>query len=417
MQRKSSARQKAVIDPPQSAAFVEVGRALRVDIKTAVPPPLSSTRGSGETTLGGHVDRGLTLAALYDLGVLERLRLEVRVRLISDLTQSLAWMHANPRLMAAHPHLVVTPSTIVIGLDGVARVDVRAAKKQESGRNPLEADYVAPEVASGDGSADLRADVYSLGVLTWEALAGRRISAHGAWSSAPAPSELHDDGSSELPAALGGPRDREPLRRKAKSPVRPAAPASQSRLHAPPPLTLPAGGEWAMPLAELALQAMGAEPSSRPSDCRPLIRELELIASHLAATQEIAEVVQGISAVDTLCMPQPTLPDVDATCQPGTGGLGFMDRQPCAATEPTCAQRPSPVARTMIEPAPATAPASGSQAPLSIEPAPEVSKTVSRLREMSSGSSARAWLVAGGLLWLAVLGLLAGYAVSVLAVH
>jgi hypothetical protein len=327
-------------------------------------------------------------------------------------------MHANPRLMAAHPHLVVTPSTIVIGLDGVARVDVRAAKKQESGRNPLEVDYVAPEVANGDSAADLRADVYSLGVLTWEALAGQRISAPGAWSSAPARSDLQGDGGSDLPAALGGPR--EPLRRKAQAPARPTAPMSQSRLRAPPPLTLPEGGEWAMPLAELALQAMSAEPSSRPSDCRPLIRELDLIASRLATTQEIAEVVQGISAVDTLCVPQPTLPDVDATCQSDAGGLGFMDRQPCAAAlMPTCAQRPSPLARKVVEPAPASAPepASVLLAPLAAEPAPEVSKTVRRLREMSSHSSGRAWLVAGGLIWLAVLGLLAGYALSVFAVH
>lgn len=382
-----------------------------------MPPPVSVTRGSGETTLGGHVDRGLTLAALYDTGVLERLRLEVRVRLISDLTQSLSWMHANPRLMAAHPHLVVTPSTIVIGLDGVARVDVRAAKKKESGRNPLEADYVAPEVASGDTTADLRADVYSLGVLTWEALAGQRISAPGAWSSAPERSSSDDDAGSDLPAALGGPR--EPLRRKAREAVRsPASPASHSRMRMPPPLTLPEGGEWAMPLAELALQAMGAEPSARPQDCRPLIRELELIASRLASTQEIAEVVQGISAVDTLCVPQPTLPDADAYCQSEAGGLGFMDRQICeAALMPTCAQRPSPVARKIVEPVSAPEPAVVPLAPVALEPVPEASNTVRRLREISSGSSGRVWFVAGGLLWLAVLGLLAGYALSVFAVH
>ena len=98
------------------------------------------------------------MAALYDIGVLERLRLEVRVRLLSDLAQSLAWLHANPRLMAAHPHLVIAPSTIVIGLDGVARVDVRAAKKH-SERSPAEMDYVAPELISG-GTADHRADIY-----------------------------------------------------------------------------------------------------------------------------------------------------------------------------------------------------------------------------------------------------------------
>src|SRR5262245_15639468 len=147
MQRKSSAQHKAVNDAQRSAAAQSAARAAR-EVKV-IPAPVSRTT-SGETTLGGHVDRGLTLAALYDTGVLERLRLEVRIRLLSDLAQSLAWLHANPRLMAAHPHLVIAPSTIVIGLDGVARVDVRAAKKQESERNPSEADYVAPELLAGE---------------------------------------------------------------------------------------------------------------------------------------------------------------------------------------------------------------------------------------------------------------------------
>src|SRR5690606_11874123 len=133
MQRKSSAQHKAVVDAQRSAAAQPAARVAREP--RSAPAAILGQNGSGETTLGGHVDRGLTLAALYDIGVLERLRLEVRLRLLADLAQSLAWLHANPRLMAAHPHLVIAPSTIVIGLDGVARVDVRAAKKPESERN------------------------------------------------------------------------------------------------------------------------------------------------------------------------------------------------------------------------------------------------------------------------------------------
>src|SRR4051812_31623151 len=101
---------------------------------------------SGEMTLGGHADRGLTLAAIYDTGVLERLRLEVRVRIMVDLTVSLSWLHANPRLMAAQSYLVISPATIVIGLDGVARVDVRAAKKRSSEFQVVNPAYAAPEL-------------------------------------------------------------------------------------------------------------------------------------------------------------------------------------------------------------------------------------------------------------------------------
>jgi serine/threonine protein kinase len=133
----------------------------------------------------------------------------VRVRLIADLTQSLAWLHANPRLMAAHRHLLITPSTIVIGLDGVARIDVRAAKKQISERSEQEVDYLAPEVLSGDPAADHRSDIFSVGVLSWEALAGQRLadSSSAAWaddyrSRARAASETRGDLASEIPATL-----------------------------------------------------------------------------------------------------------------------------------------------------------------------------------------------------------------------
>jgi hypothetical protein len=409
MQRKSSARQKAVTEPQRGiVGQAALARAPR-EVQLAAPAPPPSRHGSGETTLGGHVDRGLTLAALYDTGVLARLRLEVRIRLLSDLTQSLAWLHANPRLMAAHPHLVIAPSTIVIGLDGVARVDVRAAKKQDSERNACEADYLAPEVASADPAADRRADIFSLGVLGWEALVGKRVSADDVWADSRRPSEALDI--SDVPAALGG-REREPLRRRA-APGRANPNVSGTRPRVPP-LTLPEGGEWAASIAQIVLRAMCPEIAERPQDCRELLRELELVSGRLACTQAIAEVVQGISAVDTLCVPQPTLPDVDASCQAAVDHLAFMDRQPCSASTESCAQPRLSPPRHVVEPAPVRAvPALPLPAP---EEGPEPSRTVQRLREMGEGSSGRAWFAAG-LLWLAILGLLAGYAASRLTIH
>jgi hypothetical protein len=409
MQRKSSAQHRAVNDAQRSTATQAAVRAPR-EIK--LPTISVKSAPSSETTLGGHVDRGLTLAALYDTGVLERLRLEVRVRLLSDLTQSLAWLHANPRLMAAHPHLVIAPSTIVIGLDGVARVDVRAAKKQESERQPSEADYVAPELLAGD-TADLRADIYSLGVLAWETLAGKRISAPDAWPSE-VPLLAERASSSDLPAALGGAKEREPLRRK--TPERPSPKASHSRLRIPPPLALPAEGEWAKSLAELALQAMCVDPCDRPQDCRPILHELERLAAQLADTHEIAEVVQGISRVEILCIPPPTLPDVDAACQPEARlAIGFMDRQACCdlATQ-SCAQRQKPVTRHVIE-APAPPPPAPVAPPVAGEPQP-MSRTMKQIA-IGAASSNAIWFVAAGLLALALLGLLAGYAASTLAVR
>jgi hypothetical protein len=407
MQRKSSARQKAVTEPQRGiVGQAALARAPR-EVRVAPEPSPPSRHGSGETTLGGHVDRGLTLAALYDTGVLARLRLEVRIRLLSDLTQSLAWLHANPRLMAAHPHLVIAPSTIVIGLDGVARVDVRAAKKQESERNASEADYSAPEVASGDPAADLRADIFSLGVLGWEALVGRRISAADAWRDSGRPSEQADI--SEVPAALAG-REREPLRRRAAVRANPKVSGTRARV---PSLTLPEDGDWAASIAQVVLRAMCPEIGERPQDCRELLRELELVSGRLASTQAIAEVVQGISAVDTLCVPQPTLPDADASCQVSGDHLAFMDRQLCCVLTESCAQPRISPPRRVVEPVVRVRAPSEMALPMLEE---EPSRTVRRLREMGEGSSGRAWFAAA-LLWLAILGLLAGYAASRLTVH
>jgi hypothetical protein len=317
--------------------------------------------------------------------------------------------------MAAHPHLVVAPSTIVIGLDGVARLDVRAAKKRDSERNPSEMDYVAPELLAGE-TADLRADIYSLGVLAWEAVAGKRISAPDAWPS-DVPRLPEEAGSSDLPAALGGGKEREPLRRKV--PERPTPKASHSRLRIPPPLALPEQAEWAKTLAELALQAMCADPRERPQDCRPILLALEQIATQLASIQEIAEVVQGISAVDTLCVPPPVLPDVDAACQSEAGGsLGFMDRNPCDTAVLACAQRQVRLGRHLIEaPAPPPPVPAVVAPPVIVEPKQDLSRTVGQLRAIGGGSPSTVWIIVGGLIALAVLGLLAGYVASMLAVR
>lgn len=368
--------------------------------------------GSGEVTLGGHADRGLTLAALYDTGVLERLRLEVRVRLLADLTQSLAWLHANPRLMTAHRHLLIAPTTVVIGLDGVARVDVRAAKKRTGDQSELEAQYAAPEVVSGSPNADHRADIFSLGVLIWEALAGHRLDAAptDAWTSPARRAGDDADGLEGVPLALGPGAPREPAQRRTNAAPRKA---SFSRMKAPPPLTLPPGGEWAIPIAELALQAISQEPGQRPADCRSLLALFDALDPALLATnQEIAEVVQGISAVATLCVPEPLLPTPDASCHEPDSGVNRAHRDVCFTATLECARGEVSEARRVGAPgAPPGRPepsAEIARAPLSAAVRPDA-VTVRRARY-----SPRAWFMAG-LLWLAVIGSLAGYVASLLA--
>lgn len=409
-QKKSSARHKAVTDTQRGTALATAARAAK-ELKT--PPALPAGQsGTVAMTLGGHADRGLTLAALYDTGVLAKLRLDVRVRLVADLTQSLAWLHANPRLMSAHRHLLIAPSTIVIGLDGVARVDVRAAKRPTSDREALEADYAAPEVQSGDMTADHRADIFSVGVLAWEALAGRRVSEASfppaADEARPAQEGAEDD-TSDLPLALGGGHaDREPARRKTTA--RAPSKTQQSRGRAVPPLSLPEDAGWAMPFAQLALSAMSPDVAQRPQDCRALIAQLELIDLRcLATNQEIAEVVQGLSAVATLCVPEPLLPATDAVCQEDRSGLAFMDREPCLGPGvERCMQPQLPPSRRVPEPSPRAPHEATVAAPLARAIAQDGS------RALGAGYSTRTWFMVG-LPWLALLGLLVGYLVSLLS--
>jgi hypothetical protein len=422
MKKGSSARHRAITDSQRGATVPQAGRTAR-EVRP-LSGELPAVRGSGELTLGGLADRGLTLAALYDTGVLERLRLAVRVRLIADLTQSLAWLHANPRLMSSHRHLLITPSTIVIGLDGVARIDVRAAKKQVSERGELEADYLAPEVLAGDPEADHRSDIFSIGVLAWEALAGRRLADSTASDEAGKPRGRAADGRQEIPSdlpptfAAGVRTEQEPPTRR-KTVPRSGVKSSQSRLKTVPPLSLPDDAEWAMPFAQLALQAMAADPSQRPQDCRGLVHQLELLdASRLASHQEIAEVIQGISAVATLCEPEPTLPSTDASCQAASADPlpEWSTPEACSsATLEACIERQMPAPRRVPEPASARTPSSSQLPARATLASPHARPSVS-LRRQGGGYSARVWWVAG-FVWLLVLGSLAGYVASVLAVR
>jgi hypothetical protein len=371
----------------------------------------SAQAGSGELTLGGHADRGLTLGAFYDTGVLERLRLEVRVRLIVDLTLSLAWLHANPRLMAAHSHLVIAPSTVVIGLDGVARVDVRAAKKRTGEGAALESEYLAPELLAATASGDQRSDIYSLGVLAWEALAGHRLLEHTVPPGRPQLTAGSAETREELPATLAGPTRFEETARH-KLPVRLAGKVSHARLKVAPTLTLPAGGEWALPVLELALEAMSLDASARPQDSRGLVARLEALdISRLASHQEIAEVVQGISAAATLCIAEPTLPSADAPCAQAQLPGAPSALATCCTEMPNCAPsvRSEPRLPVVAVPEPV-----GSALPEIFQAAPANPLAAPSARPRIGGPTLRAWFFVG-LAWLATMGLFAGYVASVLA--
>jgi len=195
-----------------------------------------------------------------------------------------------------------------------------------------------------------------------------------------------------------------------KTPLRALPKASHSRLRITPPLTLPVEAEWAMPFAQVALQAMSLEAARRPQDCRALLVQLNAIdVARLASHQEIAEVIQGISAVATLCVPEPTLPATDECCQaePATNPYHVAATGRCERpVVEACSQPILPKPRRVPEPAPAEARVSVVAAPPVV--AVEAPPPSSRLRQLGGSYSGRTWFITG-LLWIAVLGSLAGY--------
>lgn len=141
---------------------------------------------SGELTIASELIEGATLEDLRAAAQREReaggedlLTLPIVARVLVDVLAGLAALHGlrdgmNAPLGAIHGE--VCPANIVVGKDGVARiVNVLRPRPVRVGAGSEAVAYAAPETLDTDGTDDPRADVYSVGVVLWEALAGRRL--------------------------------------------------------------------------------------------------------------------------------------------------------------------------------------------------------------------------------------------------
>lgn len=145
-------------------------------IATLASPNLARVREvvvrGGDLVVIGEFVEGEKLQELWRP---EKVPLEIALRVVVDALAGVGALH-NLRDAKQQPmklaHGEVSPATIVLGLDGIARV-LHSVSRRAPGVKPDEAScaYLSPEVASGD-SYDARADVFSAGVLLWEALSG-----------------------------------------------------------------------------------------------------------------------------------------------------------------------------------------------------------------------------------------------------
>ncbi|HEX7480776.1 MAG TPA: serine/threonine-protein kinase [Polyangiales bacterium] len=129
---------------------------------------------------GDHL--GQILAAAHKDN--ERLPIPVTLRVIFDALGGLGAAHdltdeAGKRLQLVHRD--VSPHNIMVGRDGVARLtDFGVAKAEDrlthtrDGQVKGKLAYMAPEQAAS-GQTDSRSDLFSMGVILWESITGRRL--------------------------------------------------------------------------------------------------------------------------------------------------------------------------------------------------------------------------------------------------
>lgn len=135
----------------------------------------------------------------------ERIPTPVAVHVVREVARALAYAHEFEGLGLVHRD--VTPQNVMLGFAGeIKLVDFGIAKSRfdpsltQPGAMLGRRNYMAPEVLAG-GDVDPRADLYSLGVVLWELLAGRLLSISGGSSAErPAPSAFNPDVPADLDA-------------------------------------------------------------------------------------------------------------------------------------------------------------------------------------------------------------------------
>ncbi len=208
---------------------------------------------------------GESLAALLDPEVDAPLPLPVAIRILIDVCTGLDAAHAQrgeDGELLGIVHRDISPHNLLVGAsDGVARItDFGIAKiagnasGTQTGLIRGKIGYVAPECAEG-GRATAKSDLFSLGVVAWEALVRRRL--------------------------FQGKGDLETLRRITDE-------------DAPPPSIYV---EALSPFDDLVLRCLARRPEARPRSALAVAVELERIARPLGLVAGHHEVAAHVASV------------------------------------------------------------------------------------------------------------------------
>jgi hypothetical protein len=199
---------------------------------------------------------GESLDALRTAAPDRRLPLEVELQLALDVLAGLGALHAlsarDPS--AARLHGQLDPRNVILEPSG------RAVVVQLGGPIPLLAEdawlrYLAPELLLADDTVDHRVDIYSVGVVLWEALSG-------------APFVSDTSPNAILVRHLSG------------------------KIGAP---TVPADAPWASALVPLLVRAVSTDPASRFQSAAAFAEAIRAAAGeHVASSEDVGRLVTSI---------------------------------------------------------------------------------------------------------------------------
>jgi eukaryotic-like serine/threonine-protein kinase len=167
--------------------FLDEARLAALIHHPNVVPILEVGEGDAGYFLVMDYVEGDTFATLLSRAALEGKDVprDISMRILVDMLSGLHAAHElrddDGRLLGL-VHRDVSPQNILVGTDGVTRITdfgvARAASRlsaTRAGQLKGKLAYMAPEQAGGEEEVDRRADVFSAGVVLWEALALKRL--------------------------------------------------------------------------------------------------------------------------------------------------------------------------------------------------------------------------------------------------
>jgi len=246
-------------DPPPASEDHRTSLQVIVDLRH--PHLIVMRRNADGVGFEPEIGGGMSLAELSrsEAGWFP-LPLRVVLRILLDALSGLAAIHQATQNGKSldFVHGEVAPSNIFVGTDGLGRlVPVLPAHWNERAQpNPDVTGYIAPERLLGDVFGQ-PADVFSAGVLLWEAITGKPLFRN--WPLDAIVTQL--------------------IGRKVPYPI-------------------PFGDAlWGVPLADVAMRALVVDPAERWNHVGALGAQVETIArGHLASSDEIAALVAGFAA-------------------------------------------------------------------------------------------------------------------------